>query len=260
LEFNLGKSQKLVTFSTSDWHKRFQQQATWTQDFRSYLFRSVITPKNLKILEVGSGTGAITYHINKLGRFSVFGVDILSERVQFAQKNDVKSHFSTANGLLLPFANDCFDVTCCHYYLMWVSSPIDAVAEMARVTKTGGRIIVMAEPDYSRRNALPGNLVEIGALQFQALQAQGANPEIGGKVQEIFRQLSLNIEESGMYKTISGVGEKENLQQEIAILRHDLAFICEDSKISKLISTIQHTFNKKKFQWSVPTFYICGTK
>ncbi len=249
-----------MKFSTSDWHKRFQQQATWTKDFRSHLFRDVITRKHLAILEVGSGTGVITHHLHEWGNLSVFGVDISPERILFAKEYDTKSYFSVANGLKLPFSDGCFDITCCHYYLMWVSSPIDAVAEMARVTKTGGHIVVMAEPDYSKRNDLPMDLLEIGTLQSQALRIQGANPEIGGKVKEIFHELALTIEEAGMYQSDLNLEEKDHIQEEINILRNDLAFILDDSRISKFISRLENTFKIKNFHWSVPTHFVVGNK
>jgi ubiquinone/menaquinone biosynthesis C-methylase UbiE len=260
VEFNLGKSQKLVRFASSDWHKRFQQQATWTQEFRSYLFRKKITEKNLRILEVGSGTGAFTYQLTKLDRFSVFGIDLAPERVHFAKKYDPKSYFSIADGLMLPFSDECFDITYCHYYLMWVSSPFDAIAEMVRVTKTSGRIVVFAEPDYSQRDDLPENLLEVGTLQYRALQLQGANPEIGGKLNKMFHTLSLSIEETGIYQSDPNLNEKANFQKEITILRYDLSFIGENNRISKLISKIENAYKLKKFQWSVPTHFIYGKK
>jgi ubiquinone/menaquinone biosynthesis C-methylase UbiE len=260
MEFNLGKSQKFVKFSISDWHKRFQQQSTWTQDFRSYLFRNIITEKNLKFLEVGSGTGVITEQLTKLDHSLVCGLDISLERVQFAQKYDPMSCFSAADGLHLPFPDESFNVTCCHYYLMWTPSPMDALAEMVRVTITSGHIAVLAEPDYKRRNDLPEACLEIGTAQYRSLQMQGANPDIGGKLKELFQQLSLNIEEAGIYQSGSILGEKESIRQEIAVLRNDLSYLFNDVKITKMISHFKQTLKTKNFHWSIPTHYMVGKK
>ena len=249
-----------MKFSTFDWDKRFQQQATWTQNFRSYLFRNIITEKDLSILEVGSGTGVITEQLSRLDHFSIFGVDISPKRVQFAKKFDPNSCFSTADGLYLPFPEGCFDVTCCHYFLLWVSSPFGALTEMLRVTKTGGHVVVFAEPDYSKRNDLPEELLEIGIAQFQSLQLQGADPEIGSKVKGMYQQLSMNIEEAGVYQSDSSLHEKENIQQEITILRNDLSFLFDNKRITELISHFQRIYKAKKFQWTIPTHYVVGKK
>lgn len=249
-----------MKFSTSDWHKRFQQQATWTQYFRSYLFRNIITEKDLIILEVGSGTGVITEQLSRLDHFSIFGVDISPERVQFAQKYDPNSCFSAADGLNLPFPEGCFDVTCCHYFLLWVSSPFGALTEMLRVTKTGGHVVVFAEPDYSKRNDLPEELLEIGIAQFRALQLQGTDPEIGSKVKGMYQQLSMKIEEAGVYQTGLSLHEKENIQQEITILRNDLSFMFDNKRITELISHFKQIYKAKKFQWMIPTYYVVGKK
>jgi SAM-dependent methyltransferase len=49
-----------------------------------------------------------------------------------------------ADGLRLPFEDASFDHCLCHFYLMWVSDPLTALREMARVTTPGGCVLVCA--------------------------------------------------------------------------------------------------------------------
>ena len=37
-----------------------------------------------------------------------------------------------------PFTNASFDLTFCHYLLLWLKDPLSAIKEMKRVTRPGG--------------------------------------------------------------------------------------------------------------------------
>jgi SAM-dependent methyltransferase len=63
---------------------------------------------------------------------------------------------SQADRHTLPF-QPVFDVTFCHFLLLWVSNPEKVVAEMGRVTRPGGSVR-LAEPDYGGRIDYPESL------------------------------------------------------------------------------------------------------
>ncbi len=102
-----------------------------------------------------------------------------------------------ADGLNLPFASGSFDACLCHFYLLWVKGTLAALVEMKRVTRPGGWLLALAEPDYSARVDEPQELKPLGELQTQALQCQGANPFVGGRLPDLFRWAGLTVVESG---------------------------------------------------------------
>ena len=131
-------------------HDRYEVQSRWSKPFREYLYRKLCQEKAVSILEVGCGTGAILNCITReyKGKIhSLTGVDIDSEALTFS-KEKTKAQTIRNDGENLCFANECFDLICCHYLLMWVKEPVAVVSEMKRVLKTGGICSAFAEPDY----------------------------------------------------------------------------------------------------------------
>lgn len=116
-------------------HQRYQLQATWTAHNRQRLYDSFNLGASSRVLEVGSGTGVIT---RELQAGHVYGVDIDHRAVEFAHEHDPDSGFANADGYRLPFNDGEFDLTLCHYLLLWVSEPNLILKEMKRVTRSGG--------------------------------------------------------------------------------------------------------------------------
>jgi hypothetical protein len=69
---------------------------------------------------------------------------------------------------------------------------------MSRVTKTGGFVLALAEPDYEARIDFPDSLSKIGRLQTQALKNQGAHTKIGRKLASLMGQSGLKAIECGV--------------------------------------------------------------
>ena len=82
----------------------------------------------------------------------------------------------------LPLADGCFDVCLCHFLLLWVTDPIQVLQEMYRVTRSGGVVMALAEPDYGSRIDYPQELSLLGKWQMDSLEQQGADPFIGRKL------------------------------------------------------------------------------
>ena len=115
----------------------------------------------------------------------VIGLDIDIARLGFARSHDPASAYVAGNGVQLPFPPGAFDLVLCHYLLLWIPSPVDALREMARVAIPGGWVIALAEPDHSARIDYPSPLEELGAAQTAALTRQGADPALGRRLAEL---------------------------------------------------------------------------
>jgi ubiquinone/menaquinone biosynthesis C-methylase UbiE len=103
------------------------------------------------ILDVGSGAGQIANHLLE---FSDPGTRItcidLSHRMLERARKRLRSDrpaFVTADLSCLPFADESFDGVTCGYVLEHVPNPRQGLSELARVMRTGGRMMLLATED-----------------------------------------------------------------------------------------------------------------
>jgi demethylmenaquinone methyltransferase/2-methoxy-6-polyprenyl-1,4-benzoquinol methylase len=107
------------------------------------------------ILDVCTGTGdlALAYDRAAAGRVPVVGADFCHEMlVRATQKADRKGaggriRFVEADAQRLPFPDDYFQITCVAFGLRNVTDTDRGIAEMVRVTKSGGRVAIL---EFSR--------------------------------------------------------------------------------------------------------------
>jgi SAM-dependent methyltransferase len=93
----------------------------------------------LRILDYGCGTGGNTTSYGRFG--SVTGVEPDPHAIRLAQKRG-GAFYCRANGLRLPFRNGAFDVVIASDVLEHIEDDSAALAEMARVLKPGGSMII----------------------------------------------------------------------------------------------------------------------
>lgn len=242
-----------------NWHSRYTQQASWTRDLRAYLFERTGLARADRILEVGCGTGAILSGIESPAR--AHGLDI-----QFASLKQARLHAPSAilvagDALSLPYADDRFDITFCHFLLLWVADPLRAILEMGRVTRPGGHILALAEPDYSARLDKPETLSILGRWQAEALQRQGADPSLGGELADLFFRAGVEIVETGTIER-SGLDALTPAEREIewAVLEADLAGFVPDAELQKMKALDEGAWAAGERELHVPTYFAWGRK
>ena len=144
------------------------------------------TNPNLKLLDVGSGSGTISVSFAKhLPEGHVTGVElnpnILLRARAVAEMAGVKNvEFQQGSIYKLPFADETFDITYCHQVLIHIGNPWDALREMLRVTKRGG-VVAAREGDYETEciwPELPG-LSKFHQLMAGLMSAGGGAPTAG---------------------------------------------------------------------------------
>jgi SAM-dependent methyltransferase len=177
-----------------NWHTRFTQQATWTHDLRQYLYQRAGLNNARRVLDVGCGSGALLDELSSRSPY-VHGVDKERSHLQLATRHEAS--ISCADAHHLPYPCNTFDITLCHFVLLWVSDPRQVLSEMTRVTRPGGVVLALAEPDYGGRIDYPEMLAVLGDLQNQSLRQQGADPFIGRKLAHLLRQAGLEDAETG---------------------------------------------------------------
>jgi SAM-dependent methyltransferase len=240
-----------------EWHKRFVQQATWTNDLRTYLLRCAGIESAHRILEVGCGTGAILSTLTTAA--AIHGLDLDYTRLVEARLHVPQAVLTSGDALSLPYVPDVFDITFCHFLLLWVKDPLQALQEMKRVTRPGGSILALAEPDYNGRVDKPDVLAPLGRLQAQSLQRQGAATGLGKRLTGLFHQAGIPLIQTG---TLQPEGKNsptpEEWALEWAVLEADLAGTIPAGEFQRLKHLDQEAWERGERVLYVPTYFAWG--
>jgi demethylmenaquinone methyltransferase / 2-methoxy-6-polyprenyl-1,4-benzoquinol methylase len=103
------------------------------------------------ILDLCTGTGdlALAYDRAAQGRLPIVGADFCHEMLCRAgpktarRKADERIHYVEADAQCLPFPDDMFQITCVAFGLRNVTDTDRGIAEMARVTRPGGKVVIL---------------------------------------------------------------------------------------------------------------------
>jgi ubiquinone/menaquinone biosynthesis C-methylase UbiE len=98
-----------------------------------------------RVLDSGAGTGALAIAIAPLVR-EVVAADIVPELLDLGRQSAAGVEnvvFVNGDATALPFARDAFDLAACNRVLHHVARPELVVSELVRVTRMGGRVLVV---------------------------------------------------------------------------------------------------------------------
>lgn len=102
-----------------------------------------------KILDLAAGTGDLSIAFSKAagGKADIVASDFSRDMLKIAErkfrKNNIPAETRFADALNLPFADNEFDISTIAFGIRNVDSVTGGLNEMARVTKPGGRIIIL---------------------------------------------------------------------------------------------------------------------
>ena len=247
--------------SISFWHKRFTQQAGWTESARTFIFQNINQCPGLSVLEIGSGTGAVLNQFANDNNPVKYGIDLNRDYLKFNAGITKNNRLIQADGLDLPFNNNSFDITYCHYLLLWIENPLLILDEMKRTTKSGGWICLFAEPDYLARIDNPQALRKIGEYQNKSLQLQGVRLDTGRNIKNWLIDLELkNIHWGvlGAHEPVKNHNDTED--KEWMTLESDLKLQFEPAEVNRLKGEYLEANEKNRGLIFVPTFYAYGQK
>ena len=122
--------------------KSTEERTAW-----KLLLRRLLPPETpLRVLDVGTGTGALAILLAEIGH-TVTGIDISKNMLRVAQAKathlGLTVDFCVADADVLPFPDACFDAVISRHVLWTLFEPERSVREWARVTRPGGRIIAI---------------------------------------------------------------------------------------------------------------------
>jgi len=249
-----------------DWHERFSQQATWTRELRAYAFDKAGLAEARRVLEVGCGTGALLAELP--ARCTVHGLDLEPARLSEARVHARRARLTNGDAHRLPYPAQTFDLTFCHFLLLWVEHPADVLCEMRRVTRPGGFVLALAEPDYSGRVDQPKELRPLGRWQAESLRRQGADPDLGRRLTGLFAEAGIKVIETGSLRgspgSSTGLGrgthplELEERELEWAVLEADLAGFVPARKLQRMKKLDEEAWRRGERVLYVPTYYAWG--
>ena len=147
-----------------------------TKAWRRAATKIIAPAPGMVILDLAAGPGSSSEPLHKAGA-TVFSTDFSEGMLAQGRKSRPYLNFSKADALNLPFEAERFDVTTISFGLRNTVDYPKALAEALRVTKTGGRMVVI---EFSHPTWRPFRSLYMGYL-MRALpaiaQKTASNPD-----------------------------------------------------------------------------------
>jgi len=148
----------------------------------------------LRLLDVGCGLGeaalALAQDLGVQGE--VVGVDCSAAMVRVARANastaPCRVRFTLGDACALEESDDSFDVVRSERTLQWLTNPVAAVAEMARVVRPQGRISLI-DTDWSTFAIDVGDDVLAARVRDAMREERGRASNIGRRLHDLVRDV-----------------------------------------------------------------------
>ena len=183
---------------TSPTLKNLREQ-WWDSEFSSFLQETLRPRPGNRILDVGCGEGTAEMSLGRLrvSQLALFAIDRnllrVAQTAAEGRSHNYRLQLAGADVTHLPFTTGAFDATFCVAVLQHVNDVPLAVRELARVTRTGGRVLAV-EPDNAARywyssSPLGAQVFAEASRFFSAVRASrgdSTEPAVGPRISAIF--------------------------------------------------------------------------
>jgi len=130
-----------------DYYERGVAENFWQKiwhDLRLKTVLNLVPKRYVRYLDIGCHGGFLMNQVvGKLGQADAYGIDISPESIAYARKKYPQFHFQVADCLHLPYPADFFDFITCFEVIEHITEPHKALAEMKRVLKKGGELMLL---------------------------------------------------------------------------------------------------------------------
>lgn len=111
----------------------------WDRRWRDFTRRALASRPGERVLDLAAGTGVSTVEYARDGAYCV-AADFSLGMLRAGRHRGVP--MVAADGMRLPFSDNCFDAVTISFGLRNIVDTRGVLAEMARVTRSGGRLVV----------------------------------------------------------------------------------------------------------------------
>ena len=168
-----------------------QQQADWLAPARAQLWRRIHIARRRRVLDLGTGYGAVVPELVRRAGGPIVALDIEWEALRAQQRLPGASHLA-ADAVQLPFCSNSFDLIFTQLTLLWVAPLAAAIGEIWRALMPGG-VLVAIEPDYGGMIEYPAEVYS-RPLWLAGLQRAGADPYVGRKLPGLLTQQGFRVD------------------------------------------------------------------
>ncbi len=172
--------------------RRLGRQEAATRHLRRPLYARAGLAQARRVLDVGCGQGAVTADLASCTAGDVVALDLDARLARRARSLGLR--VLQADGRRLPFADGSFDVAACNLVLLWSPEPETVVAEMARVVRPGGTVLLSMEPDYGGKVHWPENPLIDLVFRGEGVRRRGGDPHAGRKLRAHMQAAGLRAE------------------------------------------------------------------
>lgn len=190
------------------------------------LFGMLGVRRGSRVLEVGCGAGgAVRFLVKTIEGLGVaVGVDpsqlALGEASRLTPADDgtaaTRPSYLAMDGRQLGFADGCFDAVFCSRVLVHAPDPATIVAEMVRVLRPGGRMLLV-EPD---RDGILTSVDYDFVNRIFWSDKRSVNPQIGRQLYPLLRGLDLIVD---LVEPSFNVSTQAVSDEHVRVLEQDLA-------------------------------------
>jgi ubiquinone/menaquinone biosynthesis C-methylase UbiE len=124
-----------------------ERERSRREQFREALRDFLALTGDERVVDSGAGTGALALALAPLVR-EVVALDLVPELVELGRQAAAEAgidnvDFVEGDATSMPFERGSFDLAACHRTLHHIARPELAVSELARVTRLGGRVLII---------------------------------------------------------------------------------------------------------------------
>lgn len=162
----------------------FMNETPFFHRYKNETWNALQIAETSRILDVACGVGFDVIELaRRFPRARICGLDPSRGFLELARERArglENALFVGGDSRRLPFADGWFDGVRIDRSLQHISAPFEALREMARVARSGGKIVV-AEPDWGTFFVYNGDL-DVGARICGLWRKSFANPYIGREI------------------------------------------------------------------------------
>jgi len=179
--------------------KRLITQATIGEDIEFNVLHNLGLRDGVKILDLGSGPGVTSLLMAKrMPATTIIGVepeDLLRSKAETliaSQGFAERCRFVKGTGNRLPLDDDEVDFSYARLLFQHLPAPLEVLAEMRRVTRTGGMVVVLDVDDRSNIiHPAPEGLETLEKRIASAQAAAGGDRHVGRKLHGYMHEIGL---------------------------------------------------------------------